>query len=162
MLAPPPFLNAFVFFLSSLLALSSPMFSTACGLTPPPLLNVFVFFSFPVCLLSQVRCLAPPAGLRAYATSPNVFRVKWIDKYRNSKRSTQFTLRYRNIPGDDQYKYLNTTKGEVKRLNVITSNGSYEFSVKAVRGRKESEWSDPVQNSLGKLTWLSRVFLSLK
>ncbi|XP_063437519.1 receptor-type tyrosine-protein phosphatase S-like isoform X2 [Mytilus trossulus] len=107
-----------------------------------------VIFDLIVCLFSQVRCLEPPAGLRAYATSPNAFRVKWIDKYRNSKRSTQFTLRYRKIPGDDKYKYLNTTKGEVKRLNVITSNGSYEFSVKAVRGRKESEWSDPVQNSL--------------
>lgn len=107
-----------------------------------------VIFDLIVCLLFQVRCLAPPVGLRAYAISPNAFRVKWIDKYRNSKRSTQFTLRYRNIPGEDQYKYLNTTKVEVKRLNVITSNGSYEFSVKAVRGRKESEWSDPVKNTL--------------
>ncbi|XP_052084854.1 fibronectin-like isoform X2 [Mytilus californianus] len=106
-----------------------------------------VIFDLIVCLLCQVRCLAPPVGLRAYAISPNVFRVKWIDKYRNSKRSTQFTLRYRNIPGEDQYKYLNTTKVEVKRLNVITSNGSYEFSVKAVRGRKESKWSDPVKNT---------------
>ena len=105
---------------------------------------------FSVNLVLYVKAIEPPMGLRAFAISPKAFRVKWLENYRNPKRSTLYTLRYRKLSEGDNFTYVNTTKGEIKRLSVNTPNGPYEFAVMAVRGRKHSNWSDPIEESLGK------------
>ncbi|KAK9876149.1 hypothetical protein WA026_011265 [Henosepilachna vigintioctopunctata] len=95
--------------------------------------------------------LIPPIGLKAHVLSTTSVVLYWTDttlsKTQIIKDSRYYVVKYaadRSL----RSKYLNVTDLNVM-INDLKPNTLYEFSVKLVKGRKESPWSMVVTNT----TW---------
>lgn len=93
--------------------------------------------------------LEVPVGLRAMTMSATAIVVYWTDTTLNGKQKVadkrHYTVRY-NMVGSSRYRYLNTTELNYM-LGDLRPNSQYEFAVKVVKGRRESDWSMSVLNT---------------
>ncbi|XP_045461534.1 neogenin isoform X4 [Harmonia axyridis] len=96
--------------------------------------------------------LIPPIGLKAHVLSKDSVVLYWTDTTLGKKQIINDDNRYYVVKYAAD-KSLKSKFLNVSDLNVMISdlkpNTLYEFSVKLVRGRKESPWSMVVTNS----TW---------
>lgn len=93
--------------------------------------------------------LEVPVGLRAMTMSATAIVVYWTDTTLNGKQKVadkrHYTVRY-NMMGSSRYRYLNTTELNYM-LGDLRPNSQYEFAVKVVKARRESDWSMSVLNT---------------
>ncbi|KAL3287322.1 hypothetical protein HHI36_001797 [Cryptolaemus montrouzieri] len=95
--------------------------------------------------------LIPPIGLKAHVLSTTSVVLYWTDttlsKTQIIKDSRYYVVKYA-ADKSLRSKYLNVTDLNVM-INDLKPNTLYEFTVKLVKGRKESPWSMVVTNT----TW---------
>ncbi|XP_073845081.1 neogenin protein frazzled isoform X3 [Musca autumnalis] len=93
--------------------------------------------------------LEVPVGLRAITMSSSSIVVYWIDtmlsKNQHVTDNRHYTVRY-GIAQTTRYRYHNTTDLNTM-ITDLRPNTQYEFSVKVVKGRRESAWSMAVLNT---------------
>ncbi|CAB3375598.1 Hypothetical predicted protein [Cloeon dipterum] len=103
-------------------------------------------------LLDVAPVLLPPIGLEAVVTSAQSAVVYWTDsglpKNQEVFDGRHYVVRYTSLhhAPNPRYKYVNTSQ-----LNVIIGdlkpNTEYEFTVKVVKGHRESHYSMMVYNT---------------
>ncbi|KAL9919893.1 neogenin protein frazzled isoform 5-T13 [Glossina fuscipes fuscipes] len=93
--------------------------------------------------------LEVPVGLRAITMSSSSIVVYWIDTTLNKNQhvtdNRHYIVRY-GISSSSRYRYHNTTDLNTMIMD-LRPNTQYEFSVKVVKGRRESAWSMAVLNT---------------
>jgi len=93
--------------------------------------------------------LEVPVGLRAIPMSGSSIVVYWTDmtlgKSQHVTDNRYYTVRYSST-GSTRYRYHNTTDLNCMIIE-LKPNTQYEFEVKVVKGRRESQWSMSVLNS---------------
>ncbi|XP_026472597.1 neogenin-like [Ctenocephalides felis] len=93
--------------------------------------------------------LVPPVGLKAVVLSSNAVVVYWTDttlsksQYVTDKR--HYTVRF-TTTGSPKYRYHNSTELNLM-IDDLRPNTQYEFTVKVVKGKRESPWSMEVLNT---------------
>uniref|UniRef100_A0A8D9AVD2 Neogenin n=1 Tax=Cacopsylla melanoneura TaxID=428564 RepID=A0A8D9AVD2_9HEMI len=100
------------------------------------------------------KALIPPMGLKADVLSPYSMRVSWIDTtlaeqfQQHGEEGRHYLVRYTHLLGAPypRYKFVNSSVPSVE-VNELKPNTQYEFTVKVVRSKKESEWSMIVLNT---------------
>ncbi|KAG8236477.1 hypothetical protein J437_LFUL016977 [Ladona fulva] len=94
--------------------------------------------------------LVPPVGLRAVIVSASTAVLYWTDSSLTKSQVTDhrhYVVRYtssHNSP-NPRYKYFNTSNLNCM-IDDLKPNTQYEFTVKLVKGRRESPWSMVVLN----------------
>ena len=93
--------------------------------------------------------LEVPVGLRAITMSATSIVVYWTDTTLSRNQQVidnrQYVVRYNSV-GANRYKYFNTTDLNCM-IGDLRTNTQYEFAVKVVKGRRDSDWSMSVLNS---------------
>lgn len=93
--------------------------------------------------------LEVPVGLRAITMSSSSIVVYWIDttlsKNQHVIDNRHYIVRY-GISPSTRYRYHNTSDLNTM-ITDLRPNTQYEFSVKVVKGRRESAWSMAVLNT---------------
>ena len=92
--------------------------------------------------------IMPPVGLKAIVLSSTTIVITWSDTTlgRNQKITDNryYTIRY--LPRDSRKsKQVNSTDLNV-HIDDLKPNTEYEFSVKVIKGRRQSAWSLSVFN----------------
>lgn len=95
--------------------------------------------------------MIPPVGLRAIVLSPSSAVLYWTDStllknqmlHNDRYYIVRFTTYFSTNP---RYKYANATDLNLM-IDDLKPNTQYEFSVKVVKGRRESTWSLSVFNT---------------
>ena len=84
----------------------------------------------------------PPVGLKAIVLSPKTIIVTWSDSTlgRNQRITDNryYTIRYKATTAKKQ-KFLNSTDHNM-HIDDLKPNTEYEFSVKVIKGRRQSSW----------------------
>ncbi|KAK5647199.1 hypothetical protein RI129_002091 [Pyrocoelia pectoralis] len=98
-----------------------------------------------------VSPLTPPMGLKAHISSPNSVVLYWTDTTLGKTQDVRDN-RYYIVKCTDvkllKNRYLNVTRLYAE-FTDLKANTVYEFTVKLIKGRRESPWSMVVQNT----TW---------
>lgn len=94
--------------------------------------------------------MMPPVGLKTFVLSSSTVLLTWTDtSLGSSQRTTDnrfYTVRYAPVQGSNRrFKYLNST-GLNCHIDNLKPYTNYEFSVKVVKGRRQSTWSMSVLN----------------
>ncbi|XP_075166730.1 neogenin protein frazzled isoform X3 [Haematobia irritans] len=93
--------------------------------------------------------LEVPVGLRAITMSSSSIVVYWIDttlsKNQHVTDNRHYIVRYGISSPSVRYRYHNTSDLNTM-ITDLRPNTQYEFSVKVVKGRRESAWSMAVLN----------------
>lgn len=94
--------------------------------------------------------ILPPVGLKAVVLSSSTIILSWTDAtLRNAQipDNRYYVVRYTKQfhSPSPRYHYLNSTDLSIM-VDSLRPNTQYEFSVKVVRGRRESTWSMSVIN----------------
>ncbi|GFT51976.1 neogenin [Nephila pilipes] len=95
--------------------------------------------------------MLPPVGLKAIVLSSSTVVLYWTDTTLSRNQvvtdSRYYTVRYTTYmySPTPKYKYFNSTDLNCM-IDDLKPNTQYEFSVKVVKGRKESTWSMNVLN----------------
>ncbi|KAI5727214.1 hypothetical protein M8J76_016252 [Diaphorina citri] len=100
------------------------------------------------------KVLIPPMGLKSEVLSPYSMRISWIDTtlpdqfQQHGEEGRHYLVRYTHLLGasNPRYKYINANITSVQ-INDLRPSTQYEFTVKVVRAKKESEWSMIVLNT---------------
>ncbi|XP_046741661.1 neogenin isoform X4 [Diprion similis] len=100
----------------------------------------------------SVAPLIPPVGLKAVVLSASTIMVYWTDstlsksQYVTDKR--YYVVRYtsHHHSSNPRYKYYNSTDLNCMIVD-LKPNTQYEFTVKLVKGKRESPWSMVVPNT---------------
>ncbi|KAF8763513.1 Netrin receptor DCC like protein [Argiope bruennichi] len=96
--------------------------------------------------------MLPPVGLKAIVLSSSTVVLYWTDSTLSRNQvvtdSRYYTVRYTTYAysGAPKFKYFNSTDLNCM-IDDLKPNTQYEFSVKVVKGRKESTWSMSVLNT---------------
>ncbi|XP_023215993.1 neogenin-like isoform X2 [Centruroides sculpturatus] len=96
--------------------------------------------------------MLPPVGLKAIVLSSTTVVLYWTDSTlpRNQviNDNRYYTVRYTGstYSSNPKYRYFNSTDLNCM-IDDLKPNSQYEFSVKVVKGRRESTWSMSVLNS---------------
>ncbi|XP_046681889.1 neogenin isoform X3 [Homalodisca vitripennis] len=96
--------------------------------------------------------LIPPVGLKAIVLSSSTVVVYWTDSTLSQSQlvtdNRYYTVRYASChhSGNPRYKYYNSTDLNYM-IDDLKPNTQYEFTVKVVKGRRESRWSMVVSNT---------------
>ncbi|XP_033725655.1 neogenin-like isoform X3 [Pecten maximus] len=93
----------------------------------------------------QVTPMMPPVGLKAIVLSSSTVVLTWADtslgKSQTVTDSRYYTVRYTSLPNNNKrYKTLNSTDLNA-HIDNLKPNTRYEFSVKVIKGRRQSTWS---------------------
>ncbi|XP_058808708.1 neogenin-like isoform X3 [Phymastichus coffea] len=95
--------------------------------------------------------LTPPVGLKAIVMSPTTVVLHWTDmtlpKNQFITDNRYYVVRYTSYHRSSiqRYKYFNATDLHCT-IQDLKPNTEHEFTVKAVKGRRESPWSMVVMN----------------
>ncbi|GIY01936.1 hypothetical protein CDAR_81432 [Caerostris darwini] len=96
--------------------------------------------------------MLPPVGLKAIVLSASTVVLYWTDTTLSRNQvvtdNRYYTVRYTTYAYSTapKYKYFNSTDLNCM-IDDLKPNTQYEFSVKVVKGRKESTWSMSVLNT---------------
>lgn len=92
----------------------------------------------------------PPIGLKAVVLSSTTVILYWSDttlKGHVNNDNRRYTVRYTSSPSPSpRYRYLNSAELNCM-IDDLKPNTQYEFSVKVVKGKRESTWSMSVFNT---------------
>ncbi|XP_021359106.1 neogenin-like isoform X7 [Mizuhopecten yessoensis] len=93
----------------------------------------------------QVTPMMPPVGLKTIVLSSSTVVLTWTDtSLGNSQTVTDsryYTVRYTSLPNNNKrYKTVNSTDLNA-HIDNLKPNTRYEFSVKVIKGRRQSTWS---------------------
>ena len=92
--------------------------------------------------------MIPPVGLQAVVLSSSTILLTWSDTSLGSnQRITDhryYTVRY-NAKSARRFRSVNATDLN-EHINELKPNTEYEFSVKVIKGRRQSTWSLSVFN----------------
>lgn len=99
-------------------------------------------------VLSDSEFLFPPLNLQAQTISQHIIELSWIDWHlRNNEDIPDdrfYKIRYSLSSSNDQlqlkYKYKNSTERRIQ-LDDLKPDTLYDFAVKLIAGKRESEWS---------------------
>ncbi|XP_071452262.1 neogenin isoform X2 [Hetaerina americana] len=99
----------------------------------------------------QSQPLVPPVGLRAIILSASTVVLYWTDSSLPKSQVTDsrhYVVRYTSShhSPSPRYRYFNSTDLNCM-LDDLKPNTQYEFTVKLVKGRRESPWSMVVLNT---------------
>ncbi|KAF5297558.1 hypothetical protein FQR65_LT09989 [Abscondita terminalis] len=98
-----------------------------------------------------VTPLTPPMGLKAHISSPSSVVLYWTDttlgKTQDVRDNRYYIVKCTDVKVPKN-RYLNVTRLYAE-FTDLKANNLYEFTVKLVKGRRESPWSMVVQNT----TW---------
>ncbi|KAG8192662.1 hypothetical protein JTE90_009692 [Oedothorax gibbosus] len=93
--------------------------------------------------------MIPPLGLKAIVLSSSTVVLYWTDNTLSRNQVVNdnrfYTVRYSSYTSP-KYRYFNATDLNCM-IDDLKPNTQYEFSVKVVKGRKESTWSMSVLNT---------------
>lgn len=95
--------------------------------------------------LSDSENLFPPLNVQAVAISPQSIEVKWTDWHLKPEETIPddryYTIRYCVTDASkEMYKFKNSTERNAI-VSDLAPNTMYDFSVKLIIGRRESDWS---------------------
>ncbi|XP_055934961.1 neogenin-like isoform X2 [Argiope bruennichi] len=96
--------------------------------------------------------MLPPVGLKAIVLSSSTVVLYWTDSTLSRNQlvtdNRYYTVRYSpySTTGAAKYRYFNSTDLNCM-IDDLRPNTQYEFSVKVVKGSRESTWSMSVINS---------------
>ena len=86
--------------------------------------------------------ISPPVGLKAIVLSPKTILVTWSDSTlgRNQRITDNryYTIRYKATTAK-KAKFVNSTDLNM-HVDDLKPNTEYEFSVKVIKGRRQSSW----------------------
>ncbi|XP_069102429.1 neogenin-like isoform X7 [Argopecten irradians] len=93
----------------------------------------------------QVTPMMPPVGLKTIVLSSSTVVLTWADtslgKSQTVTDSRYYTVRYTSLPNNNKrYKTINSTDLNA-HIDNLKPNTRYEFSVKVIKGRRQSTWS---------------------
>ncbi|CAH0551604.1 unnamed protein product [Brassicogethes aeneus] len=91
--------------------------------------------------------LMPPIGLKAHVITPQTVVLYWSDptlKYQSVRDNRVYVIKY-TVEKSSKNRFENTSDLNYM-INDLKPNTNYEFSVKLVKGSKESPWSMVVSN----------------
>jgi len=99
--------------------------------------------------------ILPPVGVKAPVLSPTTIVVMWTDTSLGRRQRVTdnrvYTVRYQLRSGSGsssagrRQKMMNTTNLNI-HVDDLRSDTEYEFSVKIIKGRRQSAWSLSVFN----------------
>lgn len=89
--------------------------------------------------------MMPPVGLKTIVLSSSTVVLTWSDtslgKSQTITDSRYYTVRYTSLPNNNKrYKSINSTDLNA-HIDNLKPNTRYEFSVKVIKGRRQSTWS---------------------
>lgn len=94
--------------------------------------------------------LIPPVGLKAVVLSATSVVVYWTDTTLSQSQfvtdSRYYVVRYTSFHLNQRYKYYNSTDLNCM-IDDLKPHTQYEFTVKVVKGRRQSPWSMVVLNT---------------
>ncbi|XP_071098730.1 neogenin-like isoform X2 [Haliotis cracherodii] len=95
--------------------------------------------------------MMPPIGLKAIVLSPSTIVLTWADntlgKSQKITDNRYYTVRYTPLPSHNRRpRQLNSTDLNA-HVDGLKPNTQYEFSVKVIKGRRQSTWSMSVINT---------------
>lgn len=96
--------------------------------------------------------MLPPVGLKAIVLSDSTVVLYWTDTTLSRNQlitdNRYYTVRYTTYTysSSPKYRYFNSTDLNYM-IDDLKPNTQYEFSVKVVKGRRESKWSMSVINT---------------
>ncbi|XP_046562844.1 LOW QUALITY PROTEIN: neogenin-like [Haliotis rubra] len=95
--------------------------------------------------------MMPPIGLKAIVLSPSTIVLTWADntlgKSQKITDNRYYTVRYTPLPSHNRRpRQLNSTDLNA-HVDGLKPNTQYEFSVKVIKGRRQSTWSMSVVNT---------------
>ena len=95
-----------------------------------------------------VTPMIPPVGLKAIVLTSTSIVVTWsdttLDRNQRITDNRYYTVKY-NAQGKSKIKHVNSTDLNV-HIDDLRPNTEYEFSVKVIKGRRQSTWSLSVLN----------------
>lgn len=102
-------------------------------------------------VIERVTPMMPPVGLKTIVLSSSTVLLTWSDTSLGSnQRNTDnryYTVKYTVLQGSGRrYRYVNST-GLNCHIDNLKPYTNYEFSVKVIKGRRQSTWSMSVLNT---------------
>uniref|UniRef100_A0A8C4R6H2 Fibronectin type-III domain-containing protein n=1 Tax=Eptatretus burgeri TaxID=7764 RepID=A0A8C4R6H2_EPTBU len=98
--------------------------------------------------------VAPPSNVHIRVLSPDSILVTWADPiYQLNKKQfgglrRYYTMRYREREAESETWSYRTSARPRVRLENLTPNGSYEFSVRVSNGQHDGSWCQPVYKNI--------------
>ena len=93
--------------------------------------------------------MSPPLGLKAIVLSATTIVVTWSDTTLGFNQrindNRYYTVKYLSTSQSRKAKFINSTSLNV-HVDNLKPNTEYEFSVKVIKGRRQSTWSLSVFN----------------
>jgi len=94
-------------------------------------------------VLSDAEYLFPPLNLQAQTISQHLIELSWTDWHLKTDEEIPddrlYLIRY-NEAESQKYKFVNASERNVQ-IDELKANTLYDFAVKLVVGRRESDWS---------------------
>uniref|UniRef100_UPI00358F2605 fibronectin type III domain-containing protein 1-like isoform X2 n=1 Tax=Myxine glutinosa TaxID=7769 RepID=UPI00358F2605 len=98
--------------------------------------------------------VAPPSNVHIRVLSPDSILVTWADPIYQLNRKQfgglrrYYTVRYRERQVDSESWSYRTSARPRVRLENLTPNGNYEFSVRVSNGQRDGSWCRPVYQNI--------------
>ncbi|XP_059173619.1 neogenin-like isoform X2 [Physella acuta] len=93
--------------------------------------------------------MLPPIGLNAHVLSHHTILLTWSDnslsKNQKITDNRYYTIKYRQASRQVKYRYINATDLNC-HIDGLRPHTEYEFMVKVIKGRRESDYSMTVVN----------------
>lgn len=97
--------------------------------------------------------ILPPVGVKAPVRSPTTIEVMWTDTSLGRRQrvtdNREYVVRYQPRSGSGSSRHrqqmINTTRLNI-HVNDLRPDTDYEFSVRIIKGRRQSAWSLSVFN----------------
>ncbi|KAJ8311643.1 hypothetical protein KUTeg_010998 [Tegillarca granosa] len=100
----------------------------------------------------QTTPMMPPVGLKAIVLSSTTVVLIWTDTSLGQNQivmdNRYYTVRYKALPGNNNRKFRYSNSSDLNaHIDGLKPYTKYEFSVKVIKGRRQSTWSLSVINT---------------
>ena len=118
--------------------------------------------SLSVLVTEPVTPMMPPVGLKTIVLSSSTVLLTWADTTLGNIDNRYYTVRYTAMQGTNhRHQYANST-GLNCHIDGLKPYTKYEFSVKVIKGRRQSTWSMSVLNTTEEAGKIIKFFLRPK
>lgn len=112
---------------------------------------IWLTFLFSVVVVEHLTPMMPPVGLKTIVLSSSTVLLTWTDtSLGSSQRNTDnrfYTVRYTPLQGSGRRNRDVNSTGLNCHIDNLKPYTKYEFSVKVIKGRRQSTWSMSVLNT---------------